>query len=223
MTRLTPWETSSRTPEKKDFCWQRWGDFFCCCPASTTWEGFILLGPQLSKVIHPRQISEINSQHPKRKDLSDVFFFYFKDGIISREYVCLILSVTCGWRKGKQPFEEIPLSLKKVPGPRQILMKLSIISPPAIWGQISGLVWESWLPPMKTKYLILKVIPWTHQWNVVFFGNLWVLTVGRFGGSRRFFSQLWRIMWTSELCMMLLGFFCLGKRFWLASEESFVS
>ena len=35
-------------------------------------------------------------------------------------------------QKGKQPFEEIPLSLKKVPGPRQILMKLSIISPPAI-------------------------------------------------------------------------------------------
>ena len=82
MPRLTPWENSSRTPEKKDFCWQRWGDFFCCCPASTTWEGFILLGHQLWKVIH-----QINSQHPKRLDLSDVFFFILR--MASFQGVCL--------------------------------------------------------------------------------------------------------------------------------------
>lgn len=137
MPRLTPWETSSRTPEKKDFCWQRWGEFFCCCPASTTWEGLILLGPQLSKVIHPRQISEINSQHPKRLDLSDVFFFILRmasfQGVCLFDFECNMWFLDCSIaQKGKQPFEEIPLSLKKVPGPKQILMKLSIISPPAI-------------------------------------------------------------------------------------------
>lgn len=205
---------------------RRWGEFFVVVRLQ-------LLGKDWSCLVHSclrwftqdkflRLIASI------RKGWTCPTCFVKKGWHHFQDYVCLILSVTCRFwiaqlhKKGSSPLKKYRF-LNKVPGPKQILMKLSIISPPAIWGQISGLVWESWVPPMKTKYLILKVIPWTHQWNVVFFGNLWVLTVGRFGGSRRFFSQLWRIMWTSELCMMLLGFFCLGKRFWLASEESFVS
>lgn len=122
---LHPGKLPAELPRKNDFCWQRWGDFFCCCPASTTWGGFILLGPQLSKVIHPRQISEINSQHPKRMASFQ--------GLCLFDFECNMWFLDCSIaQKGKQPFEEIPLSLKKVPGPRQILMKLSIISPPAI-------------------------------------------------------------------------------------------
>ena len=111
--------------------------------------------------------------------------------------------------KGKQPLEEIPF-LNKVPGPRQILMKLSIISPPAIWGQIpvwfgnpGFLLWK--------KKIVFWGLSLERTSETLFFLGICEFTVGRFGGSRRFFSQLWRIMWTSELCMMLLGFL-FGRR-----------
>lgn len=83
-------------------------------------------------------------------------------------------------------------------------MKLSIISPPAIWGQIP--VWfgnPGFLLWKKIVFWRLSLEPTS---ETLFFLGICEFTVGHFGGSRRFFSQLWRIMWTSELCMMLLGF-----------------
>ena len=113
-------------------------------------------------------------------------------------------------------------------------MKLSIISPPAIWGQIPrfglGILDSSYERKSYFESVISRTTSETLQkhfrpshvflWGFVssqegtqtaamkFLPNFpYLSSVGRFDRSRPFFLQLWRTMWTSEPCMMLLGFF----------------
>lgn len=96
-----------------------------------------------------------------------------------RDYVCLILSVTCEWREGLldcsiAPKREAALwrntaFLKKGTRSKADFDETFDNITSRNLRANSGLVWESWLPPMKKNIVFWGLSLWTHQWNVVFF------------------------------------------------------